>query len=276
MNNLRIIYSNAADRATSLAASTTAGSLVAAYMQSDIKGKAHRSTGTSVSYTLTWTDGETISGAGLPAMNLTADATARMRLWSDTGGTTLIADSGTGYACPGLDLGMWDWTLPLNANAFAYGGASKSAVWLDAAYFARRCVIDIVDTGNPAGYIDCSRLVIGNHWSPSKNADYGAKIGLIDTTESKRNDAGDLLPDLGVKHDRMQLDLKLLNEADRAQLMRIARNAGTSRNIFLSLLPGNSMSVAEQDHMIYGKRDNSDVSSDYFSVFSQSFTMEGW
>ena len=62
MPNLRLIHDNAADRATSLAASTTSGALVAAYMQNDFKGQVHRSTGTSVSYTLTWTAGETVGG----------------------------------------------------------------------------------------------------------------------------------------------------------------------------------------------------------------------
>ena len=147
MPNLRLIHDNAADRATSLAASTTAGALVAAYLQNDFKGQAHRSTGTSMSYTLTWTAGETVGAVALPATNLSASATIRVRLYSDTGGTTLIADSGTVNACPGLNLGLWNWSLPINGNAFAFGGASKSAVWFSAHYFARRCVIDLVDTG---------------------------------------------------------------------------------------------------------------------------------
>ena len=46
MSNLRLIYDNATDRATSISASTTSGALVAAYMQTDMKGQVHRSTGT--------------------------------------------------------------------------------------------------------------------------------------------------------------------------------------------------------------------------------------
>ena len=56
MSNLRLIYDNATDRATSISASTTSGALVAANLQNDFKGQVHRSTGTSVSYTLTWTN----------------------------------------------------------------------------------------------------------------------------------------------------------------------------------------------------------------------------
>ena len=67
MPNLRLIHDNAADRATSIAASTTSGALVAAYLQNDFKGQVHRSTGTSVTYTLTWTAGETVGAVALVA-----------------------------------------------------------------------------------------------------------------------------------------------------------------------------------------------------------------
>ena len=81
MSNLRIIHANYADQATTLTASTTSGSLAASYMQTDLKGQAHRSTGTSVTYTLTWTNGVTLGAVALPATNLTAAATLRVRLY---------------------------------------------------------------------------------------------------------------------------------------------------------------------------------------------------
>ena len=276
MPNLRLIHDNAADRATSLAASTTAGALVAAYMQNDFKGQAHRSTGTSVSYTLTWTAGETVGGVALPATNLSASATIRVRLYSDTGGSTLIADSGTVYACPGLNLGLWNWALPLNGNAFAYGGASKSAVWFSSHYFARRCVIDLVDTGNPAGYIDNARLVVGAYWEPAYNASYGAQTSVVDRSTNSRNDAGDNLADRSTQHDTLALSLDFLGETDRARLMQIMRNAGTARNVFVSLLPASASPVAEQDAMIYGKRANAAMSFDHYAVFSNKIDIEGW
>ena len=276
MPNLRLIHDNAADRATSLAASTTSGALVAAYMQNDFKGQAHRSTGTSVSYTLTWTAGETVGGVALPATNLSASATIRVRLYSDTGGSTLIADSGTVYACPGLNLGLWNWALPLNGNAFAYGGASKSAVWFSSHYFARRCVIDLVDTGNPAGYIDNARLVVGAYWEPAYNASYGAQTSVVDRSTNSRNDAGDNLADRSTQHDTLALSLDFLGETDRARLMQIMRNAGTARNVFVSLLPASASPVAEQDAMIYGKRANAAMSFDHYAVFSNKIDIEGW
>lgn len=275
MAKLRVIHDNAADRAT-VTASTTAGSLAASNMLTDIKGEVHRSTGTSVTYTLTWADGESIGGAALPATNLTAEATIQVRLYSDVAATTLIADSGVVYACPGLNLGLWDWTLPLNANAFAFGGLAKAAVWLSDHYFAKACKIDIVDTNNRAGYIDCSRIVAGAYWTPEYNASYGAEVSIVDASTTARNDSGDLLADRGPQHDSLSFSLDFMPEADRARLMMIFRQCGTARNLFVSLLPGDASSVAEQDHMIYGKRANSGISIPMYSAFSNKVTMEGW
>ena len=174
MSNLRIIYDNVADRATSLTASTTAGSLLASNMQNDTKGIVHRSTGLTVVYTLTWTNLTTVGGVGLPATNLSADSTIRVQLYSDTACTTQLADSGTIYACPGNTLETWNWTLPLNANAFAFGGLSKSSCWFTNHYAVRGCKITLTDTSaNTAGYIDCSRLVVGPYWEPKQNVQNG-------------------------------------------------------------------------------------------------------
>jgi hypothetical protein len=276
MPNLRIIYDNAADRATSIAADSTSGSLVASNMQTDLKGQVHRSTATSVKYTLTWTNGESIGGAALPAVNLTASATIQVKAYSDTAGITLIGDTGVVNACPGADLGSWDWSMPLNANAFAFGGAAKTAVWFDSQLFVKRLEIYLVDTSNAAGYIDCARIVAGPYWEPSVQADYGVTPQTVDTTDSRRNDAGDLIPDAGTLHDHLELDLKMMDETDRAGLMRIMRSVGTRGNIFLSVLPGNGLSVQEQDHMIYGKRQNAGVPFDFYNSFSNKLVVEGW
>lgn len=275
MANLRIIHDNAADRGT-LLASTTAGSLAAANMLNDMKGQVHRSLGTSVTYTLTWPAGESIGAVALPATNLSASATNRVRLYSDAAGSALLADSGVQYACPGLNLGLWDWSLPLNANAFVFGGLSKSAVFFENQQFARRCVIDLADAGNAAGYIDCARLVAGAYWSPQYNASYGVQVSPVDASTSSRTDAGDLMTDRLAQHDTLSLTLERMPESDRARLMMMFRNVGTARNLFLSLLPLDASSVAEQDAMIYGKRSNSAMTFDFYNAFSNKLDLEGW
>lgn len=237
MANLRVIYSNAADQAT-LTASTTSGSLVAANMLNERKASVHRSTLTAVAYTMTWGSPQTVGGVALPATNLTQFAKIRVRLYSDQAGTELVADSGQVYACPTSTVGLYDWGGPVDVNAFAYGGASKSAVWFkEQPTNVRRCVVEISDPRNPAGYIDCARLVVGPFWEGRKNADYGATAGTTDMSKVQRSDSGDSFVQRGPQYQTMSLNLSDLNEQDRAALAKIVRSHGNHRNIFVSLLP---------------------------------------
>ena len=69
MANLRILYNNVADSAT-ITASTTASGFAGSNMQNAQKTSVHRSTGNTVTYTLTWSSLQAINGIALPATNL--------------------------------------------------------------------------------------------------------------------------------------------------------------------------------------------------------------
>jgi hypothetical protein len=247
-------------------------------MQQDLKGLVHRSTGLSVVYNLTWSTSVTVGGVGLPATNLTGSATVRVQLYSDTAMTTQLADSGTLNACPGNTLELWNWNLPLNANAFAFGGASKTTVWFDSHYTIRGCKITVTDTSaNLSGYIDCSRIVVGSYWEPQQNVQNGSmNIELADLSTTERSDSGDLLATRSVKHDRLRFDLSYLQEVDRQQFMRIARLAGKSKNILITVFPDNINSVIAQDTTIYGKITNFATTQQFYGFFNVPIEIEGW
>lgn len=276
MKNLRIIYDNAADRASSITATSNAGgAFPASNMRTEVKGQVHRSAGTTVIYTLTWPAGESISAIALPATNLSPTAQIQVHLRGDAANGLPVV-SPQRYAAPGLNLGLWDWAAPLNSNAFAYGGVSKVAVFFERAYFAKFVDIVISDPANPAGYIECSRIVAGAYWEPTHNASYGAQLNHIDTSKSERTDAGDLVSDRGTRHETLSFDLQNMPEADRVHLTRLIRTAGSTRNIFLSLLPEAASNAAEQDYMIYGKRANSPMGFDFYNAFTHKIEMESW
>lgn len=276
MPNLRIIHANYADQATSLSASTTSGSLAAANMQTDRKGEAHRSTGTSVTYTATWTAGVSIGAVALPATNLSAAATIRVRLYSDTACTALLQDTGAITACPGFAGVPWTWTGVYNANAFAYGAVSKAVAWFASNQAGVKGMkVDLADAGNAAGYIDCARLVAGPWWSPDWNPEYGCSTTVEDSSATVRNDAGDLLSDRAQVNQTLTLKLPMLSEAERSQLMQIARANGVWKNIFVSLLPQDG-TAAEQDLMIFGKRKNTAMDHPAFAIYAQTLELQSW
>lgn len=254
MPNLRIVSDNAIDRASSLAASSAAGALVASNLQLEIKSRVWRATGTSATLTATWGAAEPVSCVALPFCNLSPAARIRVRGYSDTGGGSLVLDTGAVPACPApaVVLRGWGALLSTGANAYGYGGGAYARVWFEQTN-VRRLVVDLADGGNAAGYIEASRLVAGAYWSPVYNADSGAALTLQDQGSHYRTDAGDLMTDIGTRNRKLSLNLLCMPPADRAAFASILRGNGMANPLFFSLLPEEADTAMERDHQIYGK-----------------------
>jgi hypothetical protein len=278
MSNMRVVYDNVANAASQLTASTTSGALVAANLLTELKGQVHRSTGTSVTYTARWTSDQRVGCVALPCTNLTAAATMRVRLYSDTNATALVADSGTVLAVPGFNLDPKLWPTARNANSFAFGGGVKAVQWFTAQPTnIRAVVVDLADTNNPAGYIDCSRLVVGDYWSPTYNIQNGVQLEVVDNSQTSRRDSGDLITDRSFVYDNLTFDFSLLTDSDKNNLVRIFRNVGTHDNIFVSLFPTDPLAATTHDSAIYGKRSgNSAVTYQLYSYYAHQMQLTGW
>lgn len=275
MSNLRILWDNAADRAA-VVASSTAGGLGVANLRTERKGEVHRSVGTSVTYTLTWAAGLVLSGAVIPACNLTADATMRVQGWDAEAGGAQVLDTGSVLACPGQTLTAADWGLPVTAAMFGLGAASKAAAWFGETAGIRRLQVDLSDPGNPAGFLDCARLVVGRYWSPASNASFGARFGLADPSDVIRTDAGGLCVDRSPFRESLTFGMDEMSGGDRAALGRITRFAGGFKPVLVSLVPDGADDELVQATLIYGVRKLSQVGMLMPGVFQNSIEIEGW
>ena len=275
MSNIQILYDDVSKSASSITASTTNGSLVAANMLTEYKGQVHRSTGTSVSYTLLWDSPVNISCVGLPATNLSASATIVVTLYTAVSGGSPVYTSPVRLAAQGLNLNTSGWPDGRDVNSFFYGGAAKTFVTFTNRS-VQRCVIDIVDTTNPAGYIDCARVVCGNYWQPTYNIQRGLSIDVTDTSDTNRADSGDNISDIGILYDRISFDFSILPEADRSTLIKIIKKIGTTKNIFVNIFPSDASHSVEQDFMIYGKRSNASVSYQIYGFYNSSMEVSSW
>lgn len=251
MPNLRIVSDNAADR-TTLSASTTAGALVAANLLTDEKADVWRATGTSATLTGTTATAESAACVHLPFCNLSPTATIRVRLYSDTAGTSQVLDTGTVLACPAAAIALRGWTALQAASAYAYGGGAHARIWF-ASTLWKRYVIDIVDTNNLQGYIEAARLVIGPYWTPTFNAEYGAGLLPVDSTTNYRTEAGSLKSDGGTYSWKVSLNLPALVPADRTAAINILRANGKRWPLLLSLFPQNADLELERDNTVWGK-----------------------
>lgn len=259
MPNLRVIYDNAANRAT-LTASSTAGALGVSNLKVPLKSVVWRSAqaaaGATPTATLTadWTSPEIVGGVALPFCNLTSQATVRVRGYVLPGDAVPLFDTGDVAACPGVPLGSWAWgMLPLGVNAYAYGGGALARAWIPVPGSVRRLVVDIADPGNPGGYVETAYLVCGTYWEPEHNGDYGISMQAVDNSKNFRNDAGDLMSDQGSRSDKLQMPMSKIAPADRTTLWGILRGSGITRPVFISVFPEHSDVALEQQFQLYGK-----------------------
>ncbi len=274
MNNLRIIYDNAADRAV-LTASSQAGALGPLNLQREGKSAVLRSTGTALTITATWPAPEILGGVALPFCNLTPAATICVRGYLEPGDTVPVFDSGVVPACEYARLGMWDWgALPLGVNAYSYGGGTYARCWFQMRS-VRKLIIDLTDPENPAGYIEATRLVAGAYWSPQQNASYGAGITPVDTSSQYRNGAGGQKVERGSMYRKLSLTLDHMTPLDRAELWRIVRGNGLSLPLFVSLYPDSDDVELEQTHQVYGRLVNlAAITTPSFQAYATNIEIE--
>ena len=283
MPNLRIIHDNAADRAV-LTAASQAGTLGPANLQRDAKGAVLRATDVGQTIIATWPTQEVISCVALIFTNMNSSARMRVRGYGQPGDAAPVIDTGVMMPCPEAPLGISAFGfLPLGWNAYKWGGVktwgrgggSDGVAWFEPVS-VRQMVIDVSSIDNPDGYLEISRLVAGNYWSPEHNAEYGASLQLQDTSEAYRTAAGTAKTAVGTTSDKLSISLAHLAAPDRARLMRILRESSTVRPLLFSLFPENPDPVLEQDHMIYGRVTNLDaVSTPYYETYSAPLQIEG-
>lgn len=274
-NNLRILYDNLADTAT-VTASSTAGGLSAANLQKDSKGLVWRSTGTTATITATWSALQTFSGVALPFCNLTGSATIRVRVYTDTAGTTLARDTGTVNAGAYIPTDVWgNWAgTPSGVAAYSFGGGSYARCWFTSTP-GRRLVIDLSDSTNSSGYLEASRLVCGAYWSPTYNTNFGLQVGFVDTSEQTRSESGNFITTNNTVHKTLNFDLSYLTDADRAKMMSILRGNGLRRPLFVSVFPDDTDLVKEQNYQIYGKLTNlNSITHPLYTIYSTNLTIE--
>lgn len=273
MSKLRVIYQNLADTATITASSTASGYAVT-NLQTDTKSSWHRSTGTTVTYTLTWSVDQSISTVVLPCTNLTKNATILVRFFNSAN-TQLNTGATAISACQ--DSPIQAWSAP-TGNQFYLGAVSKSAWWLNAPYTTvRKLEIVLQDTTNSASYIDCARIICGNYWQPKYTASKeGLSVTSTDTTENFRTDSGSLIYDQGFVYDELQFSLGILEDTDRDELVKILQYSGTSRYLLFSVFPGNANSRTEQLYTVYGKRTNSPIQYILANYTAHQVQVLGW
>lgn len=251
MQNLRIVYDNVAKQAATLAASSTAGSLVASNLLTDFKNEVWRATSTTATLTLTWVLSQTISCVALPFSNLQSTSKIKVDCYTETTDVEPAFTTGEVFGCPSTIDDIQFGQLPLGVNATSFGGGACAVVWF-APKFAKKIVVTIIDTTNPLGFVEAGNLVVGNYWSPEINCPYGVQVTPVDATKKERTDAGSNFSSRGPMHKTLSLDLQYMDRFDRNTLWSIMRKNGTHSPLLLSVCPESEDTFGEQIYQVYG------------------------
>lgn len=274
-NNLRIIYDNVIDSAT-LTASTSASGLPVTNLQKEQKGFVWRSTTTTATITATWTLTQTLSGVVLPFCNLTNAATLQIKIYTNTTDTTPVLDTGVVSAGAYTPTDLWGGlsNISTGVNAYSYGGGTYARDWF-ATTQGKKLEIIITDTTNSSGYIELSRIVCGNYWSPTFNTGYGVGVGYDDTSEISRTESGNLITANGTVHKTLTFDMSWLTETDRVKMLSILRGNGLRKPIFISIFPDDAVLTKEQNYQIYGKLNNLiQITHPMYSIYASSLDIK--
>lgn len=199
-SNLAIIYRNFADYGTLSGGNWQTGSLGLANLQTPYLAEAARSVDTAPASTRFDADLGRVASIGGIAFGPTSartTATFRVRAWYDAGHTSPLYDSGVisfpGVAVDSLELeweedGFW---AGISDEVEDQGKGITVIHLTRAVVVARYWTVEIFDEGNPAGFIDVGRLVIGSVWQPADNYAYdGNEFGLDPLTDMEEGRSG--------------------------------------------------------------------------------------
>lgn len=141
---------------------------------------------------------------------------------------------------------------------------------------ARYIVVEVMDLVNSSGYIEASRLIVGPYWTPIYNTSYGMSSSIKDTSTNERTESGDLITTNGVVYKTLNFDMNWMTKADKDEMIKLLKIAGSRRGIFVSLFPDNSDDYGKENlYQIYGKLlPNSGITHPYLDTFATQIEVE--
>lgn len=242
MGNIAIGWSDWGDEASLETIGNEPGSgAVAAYLQTMQPQDVWQSTSlTSLYFELDRGSAQPWNAVALLFTNATAAATWRIRAAADQ---VSLTDGSEDYDSGSVTL--------LAAGSDATWDRSHGLLWMPAGVTSRWLRIDISDGANPAGYVRAGRLVVGNLWQPTRNAQYPIGWSHQDPSDLERTDGGALIPTARDVFLAADLRFDFLSEADAIEHLYEFRRLRGKRADLLAIADPDDDTYLQQ-HILYG------------------------
>lgn len=216
------------------------------------------------------TTSERVNFVHLSRHNLETAATWRVRMYTsyDASGAASY-DTGDVAALDAATLGDLDWGVEALGGRIFNGFPRFSTAYFmeNTATVINSIRVTITDTGNSSNYLEASSLYFGRGVELDHNWENlhgkwseGTKLG--------RTDGGSILSDGAAVYRDIQLDLKWVTEADRAELMDLLRSAGMRRDWFVAGKPGVGGEEERDSTGIFRLSAMPNISTLFYSMYS--------
>jgi hypothetical protein len=234
-NPLRIVFDNVVNRSNVMA--TQIASLPAANLKTDYRTFWRTNNLTSSVITADFPATQRVRLVSLLNTNLTNLGEYRIQGFT---GVTQLYDTGWRVAIPaGLT------TVLQNAR--------HCVIWLDYLDSVNRIQISLRDPTNPDSFIQATRLIIGDYWSPEVTADLGVQNGYADLSTNSRTESGSLRSQIRPGYHYLQFQLSSLSLEEGVTINHLIRTTGSHKGVFVSLYPQSTNANLEYSNQIYGK-----------------------
>lgn len=196
-------------------------------------------------YRGSWSTNQSANFAALWLHNLSATATIRVQVYSDSAFTTQIADSGTinAYAFTG-------WSPTVQHDGDEHRIFKMCTVYFTPVTTMRSIKITVIDTNNVFGWAEFAHLFIGKYIEFTHQYGYGgAPLTVMNATVNERGDDCSPISDKGGNWARLDLSHDEIDEAlDWEELIAAVTQAGGDGVIFMSVFPtlGNTFEARYQ------------------------------
>lgn len=262
-----ILYKNVADLGSITTSSTSMVGFPITNLQSEHKYKLWRVSGNTANINITWTTGQTLSAIILPISNLDSSAVIRIRTYSDEAGTSIISDTGN-------QLPILPTQSSTGINTYTHNSISIARIFISKVSNIKHCKIDIINN-TPQGYIEISRLVCGELWTPTYGTTYGLSSIYLSDSKHSRTEAGNIYTNRDNVYKSLSFDLGYLTKEDRQELLKIINNNGKHTPIFVSIFPNSEDPAREELYQIYGNvLDDPLLTNPIYNIYSTKITLE--
>lgn len=260
-----------------ITATSQAGNMVASRLLGTSIQLPWRSTSTAAQVLSgTFADLKSCNYLCLYAHNLSYGATMRLQLSLDAS-----------FSSPTYD-NTWDAVLPaygFGVDSFGiepFGGYTPnkqtpySVFWFDNS-LAQFWRVTITDTGNPDGYIQAGRLMLGDYWDCEdvrSNILYGYKRGVDNLAKLQRSYSGEVYVDRNKPYRKFSLGFGTLTENDEQNLYDMVTTCGLNGHVLFSAYPESDTTEGNAHTSLCRIVSSSESTRANFIWREQSFVLE--